>query len=129
MGVDVSRLALRRGLVLRDESGSGHCLVLASCSRLPFKGEVFDAVVDVFTFEFVRGKAAYVGEVFRVLSPGGTLILRGHRRDTGKEPHSIDESTLHRGLTSAGMGMLTLWVSQDRRDMELEAAKPRAPTQ
>ncbi len=127
--MDISRLALSRGLVLREESKSEYCLVLGSCGHPPFKEGVFDSVVDVFTFDFVRRKGEYLGEVFRVLRPGGILFLKGHRKETGAEPHSIDQGVLLRDLRNLGMRMLSLWVSQSGRSLELEAAKSApAPT-
>lgn len=129
VGVDVSRVALSRGLTLRDESRYKYCLVLGSCAHLPFKEGSFDLVVDVFTFEFVRGKTECLGEIFRVLRPGGTLFLKGHRKGTGGEPHSIDQGILLRDLAVVGMKMLSLSVSRSGHSMELEAVKPTRPTQ
>jgi SAM-dependent methyltransferase len=129
VGVDVSRVALGRGLALREESETAHGLVLGDCSRLPFKGGVFDSVLDVFTFEFVRRETEYIGEISRILRPGGTLFLKGHRKKSGKEPHSIDQGILLRELVDVDIGMevVSLWVSESGRSMELEAAKPASP--
>lgn len=56
---------------------SGVNAQLASVNKLPFKDNIFDLVasVDVIYHKMVDDKKA-LGEFFRVLKPGGVLILR-----------------------------------------------------
>jgi ubiquinone/menaquinone biosynthesis C-methylase UbiE len=49
--------------------------VLAKGERLPFKDDFFDAVVMGEVLEHVEDERKTLNEVYRVLKPGGTLIL------------------------------------------------------
>src|SRR3712207_1842517 len=48
---------------------------LANLERLPFAASTFDACVNIVTLEHVREPAGVVAELFRVLKPGGRLLL------------------------------------------------------
>jgi ubiquinone/menaquinone biosynthesis C-methylase UbiE len=50
-------------------------LVRGVAAALPFAGSSFDAVVACLVFEHVRDADAGLGEVGRVLSPGGRFVL------------------------------------------------------
>ncbi len=71
-GVDVSpealRFARKRGIKA----------IRASIERLPFKSNVFDAVIsiDVITSVSIKNDLKPLREFYRVLKPGGILILR-----------------------------------------------------
>jgi SAM-dependent methyltransferase len=58
-GIDAGRVEIRQG----------------SVSQLPFSDGVFDLVTGVETHFFWPDLPGDVGEVFRVLKPGGTLVL------------------------------------------------------
>jgi SAM-dependent methyltransferase len=47
----------------------------ADGARLPFRSGAFDAVVTMETIEHLKARAAFVGELARVLAPGGLLVL------------------------------------------------------
>ncbi|MDW8444931.1 MAG: methyltransferase domain-containing protein [Acetobacteraceae bacterium] len=72
VGVDVAPEAVRRARRKVPEAR----LAVASVSALPFAGESFAAVVscDVLCHRLVEEERA-LAEFFRVLAPGGTLIL------------------------------------------------------
>lgn len=69
-GLDRSPLALaysrRRGLAR---------LVRGDAEALPFGAETFDAIVSLDLFEHLASDRAGIGEAFRVLRPGGVLVL------------------------------------------------------
>ena len=66
-----------RGLVGSDVH------LLADGAPLPFADAEFDRVVVVDMLEHVRDDAAFVGELARVLRPGGRLVVNTpHRKDT-----------------------------------------------
>jgi SAM-dependent methyltransferase len=44
-------------------------------TNLPFASEVFECVYSRFLFEHLRNPGFVLGEMFRVLKPGGTLLL------------------------------------------------------
>jgi SAM-dependent methyltransferase len=52
-----------------------HTDVVADAHHLPFRDEVFDAVVTFNTFEHLREPDRAASEVYRVLKPGGKLVL------------------------------------------------------
>ncbi len=70
IGMDFSPHALafsqERGLKL---------LVGGDAESLPFAAETFDVVVTLDTLEHVRNDARAVAEIFRVLRPGGVLLM------------------------------------------------------
>lgn len=69
-GLDMSPLAIgysrRRGL---------ERLVRGDAEALPFPARTFDAVVSLDLFEHLPGDSAGIAEAFRVLRPGGVLVL------------------------------------------------------
>jgi len=123
VGVDVSGVALHRRV--KDRNSRNHDLVQGDCTRLPFREEIFDNMVDVFTLEFIPNKRKYAEEVHRCLKYGGSLSAKVERRKTGTEPHSVDERSVARLLEDAGMKISKLQVSQSGRGLELEAVKTR----
>src|SRR5271170_5846057 len=49
--------------------------VLADLSALPFPVATFDAILNIVTLEHVREPGCVLGELARVLKPGGELLL------------------------------------------------------
>lgn len=93
-GVDVSaaqlELARQRGVDV----------VEADAAELPFEDASFDAAVSLFTHTDVEDFAAVLGEVARVLRPGGQLVYLGvHPCFVGPHAfvHGLDVPNLHPG--------------------------------
>ena len=75
-GIDPSEsmLALARGRRLPEGAGEIRFVAGDACA-LPFAGEMFDAVVATQVYEYVQDMPAALGEAFRVLRPGGRLLV------------------------------------------------------
>lgn len=70
IGLDMSALALafcrKRGLSR---------LAIGDGTAMPFAGGAFDAMVGLDVFEHIEGDAAAFAQAYRVLRPGGRLVL------------------------------------------------------
>jgi len=121
-GVDVSAdmLALAQARALRTGSAPVEYLT-AGAQRLPYPDDTFDLAVSTQVMEYVPDVAAALAEAYRVLRPGGRLLLLDtdwdsivwHARDAGRmrrvlaawDQHLVDPylpRTLTGGLRAAG---------------------------
>ena len=96
VGVDVSGEMLE----LAASREAGVELLAADCTALPFAADSFDGAVAVQVYEYVADVAAAVGELARVLRPGGRAVVV-----------DSDMSTLswHGGDESAAQRILEVW--------------------
>lgn len=71
-GIDISNEALKFCKLRKVRANAG------SLEKLPFKNESFNAVtsIDVIYHKFIKDDTKAIGELSRVLKPGGILILR-----------------------------------------------------
>ena len=59
-----------------EGGGQGRCLISrADVTTLPFRDEVFDAVICSEVLEHLADNRAAIGELVRVLKPGGNLVV------------------------------------------------------
>jgi ubiquinone/menaquinone biosynthesis C-methylase UbiE len=72
-GVDFSSQMLARAR--RKLAGSGTQLFRASANGLPYADKSFDAVCCLEALELLPDRVAALGEMCRILKPGGTLLL------------------------------------------------------
>lgn len=70
VGLDMSMVALKFASSRKDFN-----LVQASGTDMPFGAETFDSVVGLDVFEHIENHEAAFKECYRVLRPGGKLIL------------------------------------------------------
>ena len=70
-GIDPSRAQLE---VARSRGG-GPTYLQGEAARLPFPPSAFDAVVACLVFEHIDDAEAAIGEVARVLAPGGRFVF------------------------------------------------------
>jgi SAM-dependent methyltransferase len=100
VGVDISadqlRFARERGVEV----------IQADATDLPFAAGDFDAVVSIWTHTDVEGFSRLLGEVVRVLRPGGRFVYVGaHPCFVGPHAFFVEERgipTLHPGYWHAG---------------------------
>ena len=116
-----SRLLAERGatrVVALDNSAAmlrqivGSVTVNASMMRLPFAGEVFDAVICGLALGHVTELCAWAGEVARVLTPGGVLLYSDFHPDAA-----------HAGLTRSFRDALGRTVTVPHRRHEVAAQR------
>jgi demethylmenaquinone methyltransferase / 2-methoxy-6-polyprenyl-1,4-benzoquinol methylase len=75
---DINEAMLRRGrerLLDRGLAGDQVEYTLADAERLPFEDASFDVVTIAFGLRNVTRKEAALAEMFRVLRPGGQLLV------------------------------------------------------
>jgi len=73
VGCDFSRGMLRRAAARRDATATA--FVQGDALRLPFAAKAFDAVVSTEAFHWFPNQRAAIAEFFRVLAPGGRLLV------------------------------------------------------
>ncbi len=80
IGVDISRKMLEKAKskILRLDRDVE--LVQADAESLPFKDDVFDAVISTFVFCSVENPVEGLKELYRVLKPKGKAIFLEHMR-------------------------------------------------
>lgn len=138
VGLDLSphmgRLAKRR---LR---GTGHPvpLVRARAQALPFRDQCFDSAVATFPSDFILDPAT-LGDIARVLRPGGRLVVAASARLRGHDPLSLFIEWLYRVTGQrrplakacyavarrAGFVLHTVWEQVGRSDVMLVLADRR----
>ncbi len=96
VGVDLSDHAV--GFCRRAHRISGLSFVQGDAEELPFEDGSFDAVVNVESSHCYQSMSAFLGEVRRVLRPGGHFLFADHR-----ERPEVDG--LREQLLAAGLGI------------------------
>ena len=71
IATDISDAMLRQAI----EKNLDAEILKADAGELPFKNESFDVVASVTMIEFVNSKDVVLSEIYRVLKPGGYLLL------------------------------------------------------
>ncbi|MCG0278571.1 MAG: class I SAM-dependent methyltransferase [Thermanaeromonas sp.] len=74
-GIDISQPMLDKARFKAEREGLTVKFVLADARKLPFGDETFDAVVSVTALEFVPDLREALEEAYRVLKPGGRLVV------------------------------------------------------
>ena len=96
-GVDFSQKAVQ---FCRDHHQlEGLTFVPGDAEALPFADESFDAVINVESSHCYRSMPAFLGQVQRVLRPGGYFLFADLRT-------ASDSERLHQNLLECG---LTVW--------------------
>ena len=85
---------------------------IADLTATPFRAGVFDAVVNLVTLEHVREPGSVLAELYRVLKPGGTLLLVApHEWEEHQTPHDYFRYTrygMQYLLEHAGFGEIAI---------------------
>jgi SAM-dependent methyltransferase len=102
-GVDLAHTAIER--CRRRYGRPGLTFLSGDAQSLPFPAEAFDAVINVESSHCYPDMALFLGEVHRVLRPGGQLLLADFRPSGSSAADAGDHDdvqTLRRQLTDAG---------------------------
>lgn len=87
---------------------------VADLACLPFAADSFDACINIVTLEHVREPAVVIGELARVLKPGGRILLVvPHEWEVHQSPHDFFRYTRH------GVGYLL-----EKAGFEIEELRP-----
>jgi arsenite methyltransferase len=73
LGVDISEPMLARAV--RNEAGPQVGFIRADAQRLPLRDNTVDAVASIAVLQLIPNPAAALGEMARVLRPGGRLAI------------------------------------------------------
>lgn len=73
LGIDISEAMLERAV--RNEAGPEVGFLRADAQRLPFRDNTFDAAISMAVLQLVPNPTAALGEMARVLRPGGRLAI------------------------------------------------------
>jgi len=73
LGVDISEPMLERAV--RNEAGPQVGFLRADAQRLPLRDNTIDAVTSMAVFQLIPDPVAALGEIARVLRPGGRLVI------------------------------------------------------
>jgi SAM-dependent methyltransferase len=101
-GMDLARTAIER--CRRRYGRPGLTFLTGDAQELPFAAESFDAVVNVESSHCYPDVGRFLGEVARVLRPGGLLLFTDFRPVlTSADYPQEDLQTLYRQLADAGL--------------------------
>lgn len=124
VGIDSDPAMLAAACALCDERAAGAQLLDGRAEHLPFANAAFDVVVAVTVLCFIRDAGGTIGEMARVLKPGGRLVIGELRRwntwaalrklrgrlgsPTWKHARFRSESELRTLVTEAGLSVMSV---------------------
>ncbi|MBI4400837.1 MAG: class I SAM-dependent methyltransferase [Nitrospirae bacterium] len=80
IAIDISPRMIQRARINARRAGGNIRLVLTDAERLGFADQAFDTVLTVCTFCSIPNPVQGLQELYRVLKPGGTLLMFEHVR-------------------------------------------------
>ena len=104
-GVDLASTGIRRSR--RRYGRPGLTFLTGDAQNLPFAAEAFDVVINIESSHCYSDMARFLGEVHRVLRPGGLFLFADfrptHHSPDGPGPSLADVEVLRRQLADAGL--------------------------
>lgn len=89
VGVDISHIAVDLARAASPQNAEFH---LADLKRLPFRDQSFDFIFSQSVLEHIVGWEDALGELYRVLQPGGRFLIRvenGGVKDTRSRAYAL----------------------------------------
>lgn len=80
IAIDISPRMIQRARTKARSEGGNIRMVLTDAQRLPFADQTFDTVLTVCTFCSIPDPVEGLQELYRVLKPGGRLLMFEHVR-------------------------------------------------
>ena len=102
-GMDLARTAIAR--CRRRYGRPGLTFLSGDAQNMPFPAEAFDAVINVESSHCYSDMPRFLGEVHRVLRPGGLFLFADFRptKPSPDDPFPRDVGVLRRQLADAGL--------------------------
>ena len=130
-GIDISDQAVMKSMMMNRDLIGKRCLVRKGAAEaVPFKDGVFDVVTAFETVYFWNDVPAAFSEIYRVLKPGGMLIVGCKKTGTGTictKPRSgkviYTTDALYEMLSAAGYTDITA-ETNDRSWLCITGRKP-----
>lgn len=88
-GVDLSPGMLEHARLRAEETGRAIDLTVGDAQHLDFPDASFDTVVSTFSLCGIPDDRVAVGEMWRVLRPGGLLVLADHVVSTSRAARAV----------------------------------------
>ena len=106
-GVDLASTGIRRSR--RRYGRPGLTFLTGDAQNLPFAAEAFDVVINIESSHCYSDMARFLGEVHRVLRPGGLFLFADFRppHSSPDDPFPRDVEVLRRQLAEAGLRTVT----------------------
>ena len=131
VGLDLSRGMLRQARAKLGQTGAAVTLVRHAAWPLPFDDGTFDVVTSLESLEFMPHPEAVLGEMVRVLAPGGVLLVTNR---VGREARLLPGRAIPRErfralLSELGLGQVDVkrWqVSYDLAAGRKAGPRPQA---
>jgi ubiquinone/menaquinone biosynthesis C-methylase UbiE len=112
-GVDISREMLRIATEKSTQKQMSIDFFEMDLGSLDFRDETFDAVISMAALEFIEEHETVMEEMYRVLKPGGQLLIGTINRDSAwGELYMSDayqKNTIFRHATLKSLADLTAW--------------------
>lgn len=91
-GVDIDAEAIREA---KSECGENSGVLLGNGIGLPFADQTFDIVTSFETLEHLHERTSFVAELWRVLRPGGNLILSTPNANYSRPVNGVPSNPFH----------------------------------
>jgi demethylmenaquinone methyltransferase / 2-methoxy-6-polyprenyl-1,4-benzoquinol methylase len=116
VGVDQSPEMLAGGRLRIEDAGLGGRIELreARAENLPFEDAAFDALTFTYLLRYVDDADATMGELARVVKPGGTIAMLEFHLPRNPLARALWEGYVRIGLPLAGRAVSPAWAEVGR---------------